>query len=202
MLRNYRKINEFDRVTKFRLQNTFLVAFGMALLVPILTSLKGIYLAAYVISVFSIIQTLAVKTNNYIVENISIRTMFKIGIFIHLGFTIISGIYFYSPLLMVILDSILGIIEVAIFSSFSISLNNYLTDNYPKDMSKFQIFRNSIWSDGFLLGLFIITLTTYFSSVGTGILVFMLFNVLFSIWMFINWHIYDENEYCCNTVLN
>jgi len=159
-------------------------------------------LAAYVISVFSIIQTLAVKTNNYIVENISIRTMFKIGIFIHLGFTIISGIYFYSPLLMVILDSILGIIEVAIFSSFSISLNNYLTDNYPKDMSKFQIFRNSIWSDGFLLGLFIITLTTYFSSVGTGILVFMLFNVLFSIWMFINWHIYDENEYCCNTVLN
>jgi hypothetical protein len=192
----FNKFSKFDKVTELRLINSFLIAFGMALFAPVLVSLKGIYLAAYIISIFAIAQTLAVKTNNYMVKNVSIRSMFRIGVYIHLAFIFVSGLYFYSPELMIWLDSIIGIIEVAVFSAFSISLNNYITDNYPDSMSEFQIIRNGSWADGYLLGLFIITIVTYLLTVGTAILLFIFFNLLFSIWMITKWNFYNDDEYC------
>jgi len=92
---------------------------------------------------------------------------------------------------MIYLDSFLGIIEVAIFSSYSITLNNYLAKEYPNSMSSFQILRNSSYADGFLLGLGFITLIIYFSSIGYAIWSFIIFNVIFSIWLINNWRFYD-----------
>jgi MFS family permease len=195
-LNYFNKFKEFDKVTELRLINAFIVAIGIALLTPILISLKGLYLAAYIISMFAILQSLAVKTNNWVVSHITIENMFRLSILIHLTFVLISCIYFWSPFYMVIAESILGILEVSLFSSFSISLNTYLTEEYPQDMSKFQILRNGIWADGYLIGLGSITLITYFSTIGAGVLAFIIFNTIFSIWLFTKWNFYKDNKYC------
>lgn len=195
-LNYFKKFKSFDKITELRLINAFIVAIGLALLTPVLISLKGIYLAAYAISLFAIIQTLAVKTNNWVVSHITIEQMFRLSIIIHMGFIIISGIYFISPFYMVLAESVLGIIEVSLFSAFSISLNTYLTDKFPQDMSKFQILRNGTWADGYLLGLGTITLITYFFTTGAGVIAFIAFNSLFSIWLMTKWNFYKGNVYC------
>lgn len=195
-LKYFNRFSEFSEVTELRLINSFLVAFSMALFVPVIVSLKGLYLAAWIISIFAILQTLSVKTNNWVVHNLSIRTMFRIGVYIHIAFIFISSLYFYSPELMIWLDSFIAIIEVAIFSAFSISLNNYITDIHPNEMSKFQIIRNSSWADGYLLGLLIVTGITYFYTLGIAVLGFILFNILFSIWMITKWNFYNNHRYC------
>ena len=195
-LQYFNKFKHFDKVTEFRLLNAFIVAIGIALIVPITISLKGMYLAAWAISLFAIAQTLVVKTNKWVVSHFTIEQMYRMSIFVHLGFILISGIYFISPFIMIVFDSFLGIIEVLLFSAFSISLNTYLTDEYPEHMNEFQITRNGIWADGYLIGLATISIVTYFFSLSTGVLVFIGFNLLFSAWLLLNWNFYKGNEYC------
>jgi hypothetical protein len=189
---NIKKFKNFDEVTHFRLINAYTVAIGMSLISPVIITLKGLYLAAWIIAMFSIINTLAVKTNNFMVNTFSISSLYKFGIFIHAALVCASIIYYYSPSLMIWLDSTLVIIEVAIFSAYSIKLNNYITDNYPDSMSEFQIVRNSSYADGMLLGLLVVTIITYFSAVGTAIAVFIVFNIFFMMWMVYNWRFFDK----------
>ena len=88
-------------------------------------------------------------------------------------------------------DMIAGIFDVTIFSAFSIMLTNYLTNNYPESMNEFQIIRNSIWADGILLGLVIVTMITYFYGNDIAIICFLIFNICFSAWLIYNWRFYD-----------
>ena len=81
---------------------------------------------------------------------------------------------------------------MAIFSSYSIKLNNYITDNYPAKMSEFQVFRNSILADATLIGLGIIWLTSAFSGNDLSIVVFLAYNFGFIIWMVYNWNFIDK----------
>jgi len=192
MLANFKKLKEFDAVTKFRLINAFIIATGMNLLYPILADLKGEYLVAWIISAFMIIETLAVKTNRYFIENFSLSKVYKLSIFAHINFTFIASLYFWNPLYMIYGDMIASIIDVSIFSAFSIMLNNYLTNNYPESMNEFQIVRNSIWADGILLGLFAVTTITYFFGNSVAIAVFLIFNIIFSAWLVWNWKFYDN----------
>ena len=194
MLRSLKKFKNFDKVSEFRLINSFLVAIGMSLLGPILITLKGTLLLPWIISVFAIAGMLAVKSNDYFVGRFSIGELFKMGNILHIFFVMVACIYFINPSIMIYLDSVLLIIEMAVFSAYSIVLNNYITEHYPKDMSNFQIVRNSSWSDGALIGLSIITITTYFYSVGVGIVIFVIYNTGFSIWLFYNWNFYDDIE--------
>ena len=192
MLRNFKKLNDFDRVTKFRLINAFLIAAGMNLLFPVLADLKGEYLVAWIISAFMIIETLAVKTNRYITENFKISTVYKFSVFAHINFTLVAALYFWNPLYMIYADMIGAILDVSIFSAFSIMLNNYLTNHYSENMNEFQIVRNSIWADGILLGLFTVTGLTYFFGNSVAIIAFLIFNIIFSGWLIKNWSFYDN----------
>jgi len=187
----FKKFEKFDKVSEFRLQNSFLVAIGMSLIAPILITLKGTLMVAWVISVFAIFNMLAVKTNDYFVNNFSMSTLYRMGNITHFLLIISAGLYFFNPLLMIWLDSILVITEVAIFSAYSIALTNYLTDNYPKDMKDFQIIRNSSWADGALVGLGLITIVTFFFPLGYAVGTFMIFNTVFSLWLLKNWNFYN-----------
>lgn len=188
------QFNKFDKVTKYRLQNAFIIAAGMNLLYPVLADLKGEYLTAWIISMFMIIETLAVKTNRYFVDNFSLSTMYKTSVFAHINFTLVASLYFWNPLYMIYGDMIAAIIDVSIFSAFSIMLTNYLTDNYPESMNEFQIVRNSIWADGILIGLSIVTTVTYFFGNSVAIILFIIFNACFSGWLIKNWKFYDNIE--------
>ena len=192
--RVFKKLKIFDAVTEFRLINAFLVAVGMAILAPIIVTLKGLFLAVWVISIFSIATTLAVKANHFMTNTFTISQLYKMGIFIHLMLISVTGLYFFSPVLMIWLDSTLVIMEIAVFSSYSILLNNYLTDHFPKSMQEFQVIRNSSWADGFMIGLITVTVITYFSTIGTALIFFMIYNLLFSAWMIYNWNFYKNIE--------
>lgn len=192
MFNSLSKIKQFDEVTKFRLINTFVIAAGMNLLYPVLADLKGEYLTAWIISVFMIVETLTVKTNRYFIENFSLSKMYKLSIFAHINFTLVASLYFINPLYMVYGDMVAAILDVSIFSAFSIMLTTYLTDNFPESMNEFQIVRNSIWADGILLGLITVTAITYFYGNGVAIVCFIIFNVLFSGWLIKNWNFYDK----------
>ena len=188
----FNQFNKFDKVTRFRLINAFIIAAGMNLLYPVLADLKGEYLVAWIISAFMIIETIAVKTNRYFIDNFSLSTMYKISIFAHINFTLVAGLYFWNPLYMIYGDMIAAIIDVSIFSAFSIMLTNYLTNNYPESMNEFQIVRNSIWADGILVGLTTVTTITYFFGNSVAIILFIIFNICFSSWLIWNWKFYDN----------
>ena len=188
----FNQFNKFDKVTRFRLINAFIIAAGMNLLYPVLADLKGEYLVAWIISAFMIIETIAVKTNRYFIDNFSLSTMYKISIFAHINFTLVAGLYFWNPLYMIYGDMIAAIIDVSIFSAFSIMLTNYLTNNYPESMNEFQIVRNSIWADGILVGLTTVTAITYFFGNSVAIILFIIFNICFSSWLIWNWKFYDN----------
>ena len=192
MKRYFNKFNKFDRVTRYRLINAFLIAAGMNLLYPVLADLKGEYLVAWVISAFMIIETLAVKTNRYFIDNFSLDSIYKLSVFAHINFTLVAAFYFWNPLYMIYADMIAAIFDVTIFSAFSIMLTNYLTENYPESMSEFQIVRNSIWADGILLGLITVTLITFFFGNSVAIICFMIFNICFSAWLVWNWNFYKN----------
>lgn len=197
-MKNYfSKLKRFDKFTRFRLINAFIVAIGVNLIIPIMSDLKGEYLVSWIISAFLILETISIKTNRYFVDNFSIDRLYKISIFAHLSFTLVATLYFWNPLLMIYADMITAIIDVSIFSAFSIKLNNYLTDNYPDSMSEFQIIRNSIYADGILLGLSIVTVLSYLFGNSIVVIIFIVFNTIFSIYLIKNWNFYSEGEKMC-----
>ena len=189
-MKYFNRLKQFDRVTEFRLKNAFFVAVGISIMTPILISLKGQYMLPWIISAFAIAQALSVKTNGWFVSTFTLSQFLKIIIGFHIIFVITALTFFYSPTLMIWLSSIVAIIESTVFSAYSIVLNNYITDNYPKSMSTFQITRNGIWSDGFLLGLTTVTLITFFSEISSAIIIFMVFNSLYSLWLLYNINFY------------
>lgn len=197
-MKNYfSKLKRFDKFTRFRLVNAFIVAIGINLIIPIMSDLKGEYLVSWIISAFLILETISIKTNRYFVDTFSIDRLYKISIFAHLSFTLVAALYFWNPLLMIYADMITAIIDVSIFSAFSIKLNNYLTDNYPDSMSEFQIIRNSIYADGILLGLSIVTVLSYLFGNSIVVIIFIVFNTIFSIYLIKNWNFYSEGEKMC-----
>ena len=188
----FKKFEQFDKVTEFRLKNAFIVALGMALLTPIIISLKGLYMLPWVISIFSIVQSLTVKLNKQIIEWFNLEQLYRIGILLHFLFICVSMLYFVSPVAMIYADSIVAILEVAIFSSYSIALNNYLTKFYPQHMSEFQIVRNSSWADGYLVGLTAITVITYMWGIVFGIYSFIAYNLVFTLWLMYHWNFFKD----------
>ncbi len=197
-MKNYfSKLKRFDKFTRFRLVNAFIVAIGVNLITPIVSDLKGEYLVSWIISAFLIIETISIKTNRYFVDNFSIDRLYKISIFAHLSFTLVAALYFWNPLLMIYADMITAILDISIFSAFNIKLNNYLTDNYPDSMSEFQIIRNNIYADGILLGLSIVTVLSYLFGNSIVVIIFIVFNTIFSIYLIKNWNFYYEGEKMC-----
>jgi len=186
--------NEFDKITEFRLINAFVVAFGFTMLMPVITVLQGTLMLAYIIALFKIANMLAVKSNEIFVHSFSMDKLFKMTVMLHILYTLSAGLYFWSPLVMIYADSIFALIETAIISAYSITLNNYITKKFPKSMSRFQIVRNSAWADGALIGLLISTVTLYFLPIGYTLGMFLLINSFFTIWLISNWNFYDINK--------
>jgi hypothetical protein len=185
------QLRQFDPITRFRLINAFIVSIGMGLLTPVIVTLKGTLLPIWVISMFGIINTLSVKTNNYFSKK-PLNWLYRTGVILHILFVLTALLYFWNPLIMILLDSTLVIAEIAIFSAYGIVLNNYITDAYPDSMNNFQIVRNNTWADGTLIGLTLAALITSFFGLNGMIISFVVFNTCFSLWMLMNWNFYEH----------
>lgn len=185
------QIKSLDKVTYFRLLNSFIVAIGLAIIGPAVITLKGTLMLPWIIALFSIAATLAVKTNKYI-TSFSLNTVYHMVVVVHLLLVLSTLMYFWSPLIMIYIDSALVILETAIMSAYSIQLTNYITDNHPKSMHKFQILRNNIWADGSLIGLTITTIVMFFFHITGAVWVFLFFNIPFSLWLLKNWDFFKN----------
>ena len=184
------KIQLFDEVTQFRLINLFLVCISMSLLSPVIIVLKGTYMIPWVIALFSISYTVALKTNKFMVP-LGNDILFKLGVSIHILFIIAASTYFWNPLVTIWLESIFVFFEVMIFSAYTITLQNYITKNFPSDVPKFQITRNNIQANGTLIGLFIVTILLLVS-MELAVITFIIFNILFSAWLISKWNFFQN----------
>jgi len=184
---------EFDRITEFRLMNSFIVAFGFTMLIPVITVLQGTLMLPWIIAVFKIVNMIAVKSNEIFVHTYSMEDLYKMTVLLHVLYTISALLYFWSPIVMIYTDSIFALIETAIISAYSITLNNYIARKHPSTMSRFQIVRNNSWADGALIGLLISTLVLYILPLGYMLGIFLIFNITFSIWLVKNWNFYQKN---------
>ena len=196
MINIINSIKNFDDVTKFRLIHAFLVAITMSILAPVLIQLKGVYMIPVMIGLFSISGTLAVKTNKYLVP-LGNETLYRIGIFLHILLVINTGVYFINPILMMYLVSVLLFLIVANFGAYSISQTNYIVKYYPKDMPEFQIVKNNTWADGNIIGLIISTMCL-FVSIDFTVIIFVIYNSLFILYMLWNWNFFRNHKHPIN----
>ena len=185
-------IKNFDNVTKFRLKISFMFAMTFNIILPVVADLKGELLTAFIISVFMILTTLSLKTNRILVKRFNIHNIYVLGIFIHLSYLISALLYFYDKEYFIYVDSILGIIDIAMFSALSILLNSYLAKNYPKDMEEFGIVSNNLYANGTLIGLGISTILSYYNTDIT-VIVSIILGSMFSLYMMYNFNYYKNN---------
>lgn len=186
-------LNTFDEISRFRIINAIAVYFGLNLLIPIIADLRGELLSTAMISIIMITLTLSVKVNVYITR-FSISTVYKLGNIFHLLLTISTVVYFYNPLWFVYLNAFLGIIEVAIFTSYSIQLDEYLAKKYSSTVARFKIYTNSKKADATLLGLGITSILSSYFNLNIIFILFIVYNAVFSLWLFWNWNYFDVRK--------
>jgi len=191
---NSKILKDFDNVTKFRLINLFYFTIGLCLLAPVITDLKGELLLTWVISAFMLAEQVSVKFNRYIVETYSLSTIYRMGAIVHIFYTLGTLLYWYNPTVMILWDMTLALVIMAVFNSYSIKLNTYITDNFPSTMTEFQIVRNSINADAFIIGLILSTLVSYFYGIGISIICFFIYNSIFTTRLLSNWNFFKGIE--------
>lgn len=183
---------DFDDITSYRLINMFYVTIGLCLLTPSIAQLKGELLTAWIISMFMLFEQLTVKFNRILVTKFTISQLYKCGNIIHILYTFGVLLYWYNPLVMLIWDMTLALAIMGLFNSYGIKLTTYLSDNYPQTMNEFQIVRNSISADAFMIGLGLSTLIAYFGGIELSLIAFFIYNSLFTIHLFKNWNYFDK----------
>lgn len=186
-LLRYKDFSRFDDITNFRLINSVLVTFGMNIMIPLLTDMKGEYLAPFVISLFMIAGTISVKTNDWFIKRYTLSQQYKIGVVVHILMMIGFSTYFYNPTVFIIFNSITTIMEIAVFTGYSIALDVYQMNYYPHQVSDFKVFRNSAVADSTLLGLGVASLLALLLSAKMTIVAFMIFHVFFLSYLIYKW---------------
>jgi hypothetical protein len=184
--------HEFDDVSNFRMIFSFYVAIYFGLMGPIWIILKGLYMLPWLIGIFSIIQTLSLKSNEFFIKKFTLNQFFKISIVIHIFYLFISLTYFINPHFMIIIDSVLGIFDVALFSAFSIKLDTLQAKKYPEHVQNFKTKRNSRIADGTIIGTGIMSLVLFFNSVDVGVMVIVVASLLFLLLQFKYFNFYKE----------
>ena len=187
------RLQDLDDVTRFRLMNAFFVAIAIGVMGPALITLKGTLMIPWVIAVFSILHQLTAKTNEYL-SSFDIGTVYRMSAILNVLILLVTLTYFWSPLVMVYLESTLAIMEWAVISAFTIQLNNYIAKKHPESMHLFQLRRNNIWMDGSLLGLLGATLIMIPFHITGAILLFLVVQVLFTLWLLRNWNFFEGRE--------
>lgn len=194
-------MTNFDEVTNFRLINLFLFSISFSFISSILVDLKGELLQPEVISFFMILATLSVKTNDYFTKNFNLSQLYKLGNFVHLNLVLITFVYFYDKLLFIYIDSISVILETMIFSAYRIKLDVWLTNNNPSITSDYKVKANSLFADATLIGLFASIFVVKFFGIEYVISIFILYNIIFSIWLFLNWNFFENKMTLSKTTL-
>ena len=193
MFKDLKQLKDLGPVTHFRLLNAFFIQILVAAMISPLIVLKGQFMLPWVISIFVIASTLAVKTNRFMTTRFNIGQIYKMGVIMQITLALVIFVYFYSPILSTYLISLMSIAEITIFSAFSIMLNNYITMVHPEQMNHFQIVRNSIIADANIVGLIIATILLLFD-ISYIMLFIAVVHLIFSFWLLYNWNFFTKHQ--------
>lgn len=174
----------FDKLTQIRLINSIVVTLFLTEITPLIYALKGTYLPVAIISVIMILNSFAVKTNKWIVENVSIVTMYKLSMGYQALFIGTLGFYFIDKEIFVYVESAIFIVEVALFSAFSIMLTDIMVKRSPSQVTLFNVFRNSVIADATVLGLSIAIIFDLFFEQYAIVMFTMVVCSLYLVWLY------------------
>lgn len=181
----------FDELTNFRLVNAYIQSFTSSIVAPLFISLKGSLLSIEMITLFVIMGTLAVNANKHLAVY-GIAGLYKIGIIIQIAIILGSGIYYYDKVIFLYIDLIIITCTIAIFSTFSIVLNQHQAETQPNIVKEFNIVRNSIVAEAFLIGLGLSFIVITFLGEEWIIAFYIAFQSMFAFWLLKNYTFYDD----------
>lgn len=197
ILKHYKRIKTFDKISKFRLFTGFVVTVGLTTLIPILVDLKGEYLVPWLISLFIFLETISAKTHGFFVDRFNISGLYKLGILVHISLICILTVYFINPLYFIFADCIFGILAIGVFGSFSISLDVYQSKHNLDTVQDFKVVRNSIIADATLIGLSFSFILTFFFTVKIAIICVLIYHTIFSGYLIYKRNYIDDNMIKC-----
>jgi len=184
-------IQELDEVTQFRLMNAFLVSICIGIMAPALISLQGTLMLPWLIAIFSILHQLTAKTNGYF-TTFKTETLYKMTVIINIFLLLVTFVYFWNPLVMIYLESILGISAWAIIVAYRIKLNNYIAKKHSESMGKFQILQNNILADGSLTRPGGVTLVMIPFHIFGAVILYVIIQSIFVGFLLSNWNFYND----------
>ena len=185
------RLNELDSVSKFRFELAFMVAIFSTLLAPIIVKLQGIYFAVQVITLYMIVNNLAMKFLEPIVEKFIIGRLWHILVILHGIEEIALLLYFVSEKTFIYVYLVIDLFIMVIAKSYGIKQTNLFSKLYPGEVKKLQVFQVNIWSEGFLLGLMISGILQ-FLGIKVVMAIAFLFHFVIMIYMVRHWNFYDE----------
>jgi len=194
------KLFSFSKITQARFIGLAIFLFLVQLYVPIIASLKGLLVLGNirpetVIAILGILTILFEKTYEWILARVSYSFIFKMIIFVNVMWIFGAFLYFISPTYFVWWDSVGMLLEGLVYLLFSTANSNYIHYLEPDDYTRANNFRNHLWLDVSLIGLFFSALITYFLGVAFSIGLIIVINIGFVIYQLKVLHLYKEKDF-------
>jgi len=187
--KNHKKeFYSFSEITQVRLVGLVIFLFIINLYMPIITSLKGIYLTIFglspatIIALFSIASIAIVKISPWLMKNVKFSNLYLLSIILNSLFIISGLLYFYSPSLFVWIDSFISIFDAAVYWALSNTFSNYIHYFEPESYSSFQNYRMIIISEVEIVAFTLSAILTGFFSYGISILALSIVGIILFIY--------------------
>jgi len=185
------RLSELDEAQRFRFIGTFFVAIYMMILIPIIKKYQGIYFTTQLITILMIVQQLSNKFLEKFNQKFIIGQLLHILIILQLIEIGILFLYFYDFKLMIYLYSFFDILLAFVAMSYGIKLTSLQAKKDPYHVKTIQIFKQNIWAEGFLIGLFL-SFGLQYLGIAYVIAVAILIRVGLNIYFIKNWNFFDN----------
>ena len=184
--KDYNKL-ENDRISEFRLENGIYFMFIFALLQPILMKLNGLHLSISVIAGFAFIKMASAKMDNIVIYKYNIEQIWKFGIWLNILMTFMLIIFFIDEIWFVVVMSLINVLEMMVFSSYAILLDEHLAFSKPHLTKVYKGIRSTRYADVGMLGLAISGIIGMYS-----IYIVIVAQVMYIIFSIKNYNFYDK----------
>jgi len=185
------RLNELDEVQRFRFKLSFFAAIFIMIIAPVINKYQGVYFTTQLITIIMILHQFSSKFLEKINQKFKIGELYKIMIFVQFLEVSILSIYFYDFKLMIYIYSFFEIFLGLVALSYGIKLTSLQAKNDPNQIKTVQIFKQNIWAEGFLVGLFFSILL---QSIGIMyiVIVGILIRLSIALYLLKNWDFFDN----------
>jgi len=194
------KLSTFSEITQSRFIGLAIFVVFLQLYGPIIASLKGFLTlgsirAETIIAIIGIVIIFAEKSYEWFLRKTSYSFIFKMIILINSLWIVGGLLYFISPTYFIWWDSIIMIPEGLIYLAFMTANSNYIHYFESDDYTRANNFRNNLWLDISLIGLFLSALITYLLGASFSMALIIILNVILVVYQLNIVHLYEEKDF-------